>query len=256
MLADWIISYFPPHKGYTEAFGGGGSVLLKKRPSYFEVYNDLDCEIVNVFKMMRDRGPELLSKIELTPFARDEMTLSYKKCDDPIEWARRVIYRSMAGFGSAAATGQSTGFRANANRSGTTPAIDWRNYPGSIPALIERLRGVIIENKDAWDIIKQHDNKGVLHFLDPPYVHSTRKKKGQRMACRHEMTDEQHVQLLTNIKTVKGYVVICGYDNDIYNDMLKDFRRIEKMAMADGARQRTEILWLSPNIPVKQTLLL
>ena len=255
ILADWIISFFPDdHKGYTEVYGGGGSVLLKKRRSYFEVYNDLDGEIVNIFRTVRDFGPELITKIELTPFSREELKLSYQPCDDQIERARRAIYRSMAGFGSAAATGQVTGFRANSNRSGTTPALDWRNFPGSIPAIIERLRGVIIENKDAWDILKQHDAPRVLHYLDPPYKQSTRNPKWAEKSYRHEMNDTQQETMLTNIKTLLGYVILSGYESELYNDLLPGWHKVTRKAMADGARARVEVLWLSPNTPLQNKL--
>jgi DNA adenine methylase len=254
MLADWIISHFPEHKGYTETFGGGGSILLKKRRSYFEVYNDLDGEIVNLFRVVRDHGPELLTAIELTPFSRIELELAYMLSDDPIEQARRSIYRSFAGFGSAAATGQATGFRANSNRSGTTPARDWRNYPNCIPAIIERLRGVIIENKDAFTIAKQHDGPKILHYFDPPYMPETRAKKWAMKSYRHEMTIEQHETLLTNIQDLKGYSIVSGYDSPLYNDMLTGWFKTSRAALADGALKRTEVLWISPNTPLKNSL--
>jgi DNA adenine methylase len=254
ILAPWIISTFPEHKGYTEVFGGGGSVLLKKRRSYFEVYNDLDGEIVNIFRMVRDRGDELIALLELTPFSREELNLSYEPSLDPLEWARRSIFRSMAGFGSAAATGQKTGFRANSNRSGTTPALDWRNFPGAIPAIIERLRGVIIENKDYYEILKQHDAPKVLHYLDPPYMPETRNKKWAEKSYRHELTPDQHGLFLTRAQSLEGYAIISGYDTELYNDTLKGWHKITRAALADGARKRTEVLWLSPNTPIANQL--
>ena len=72
LLADWIISHFPHHHGYVEPFGGGGSVLLKKGRCHFEVYNDLDGEIVNLFRCMRDNGERLRNLIRLTPYSRRE----------------------------------------------------------------------------------------------------------------------------------------------------------------------------------------
>ena len=108
-------------------------MLMRKPRSYAEVYNDLDGEIVNVFRVVRYRGDELRRALELTPFAREEFLLSYEPSDDPVEQARRTIARSFMGFGSAAACGEVSGFRANSNRLGTTPAQDWRNYPDSLP---------------------------------------------------------------------------------------------------------------------------
>lgn len=166
-LAPWIVSHFPKHRTYVEPFGGGASVLLRKARSYAEVYNELDGEIVNVFRVTRDQGEQLQRALELTPFAREEFDLSYQPTDDPIEQARRTIVRSFQGFGSASITGEVSGFRSNSNRSYTTPAHDWRNYPDKLVALIERMRGVVIENRDAVRCMQHHDSDDTLHYVDP-----------------------------------------------------------------------------------------
>ena len=126
MLAPWIISHFPEHRTYVEPFGGAASVLLQKPRTYSEVYNDLDGEIVNLFRVVRDNGAALIEKLKLTPFARQEYRLSFETCDDALEQARRTVIRSFMGFGSnALARGIKSGFRGNSSRSGTTPAHDW-----------------------------------------------------------------------------------------------------------------------------------
>src|SRR5579883_641000 len=140
-VADFIAAQFPPHRIYVEPFGGGGSVLMRKPRSYAEVYNDKWSTVVNVFAVLRDpvQAEELERRLRLTPFARDEFIgceeEQLEQIADPIELARRTIFRSFAGFGSAATNAKhATGFRANSNRSGTTPAQDWRNYPNFIAA--------------------------------------------------------------------------------------------------------------------------
>ena len=248
-LADWIVAQFPDHRVYTEAFGGGASVLLRKPRSYGEIYNDLDGEIVNVFSVLRDRGEELRRALELTPFARTEFRESYKPHPDPVEQARRTILRSYQGFGSAAVCGETSGFRANSNRSGTTPAHDWRNYPDHVPALIERLRGVVIEQRDAVDLLRQHDGADTLHYVDPPYVHSTRSEKTRgtvtRKAYKHEMDDEQHRRLAGVLHELRGAVVLSGYRCQLYDELYANWQRIDRAAIADGARPRVECLWIS-----------
>lgn len=145
ILAPWIISHFPTHRVYTEAFGGAASVLMRKPRSYGEVYNDLDGEIVGLFRILRgERSGELLSLLRLTPFSRVDFLESYEPSDDALEQARRTVVRSFMGFGSGAASGNKTGFRANSNRSGTTPAHDWANLPTSLAAVAERLQGVTL----------------------------------------------------------------------------------------------------------------
>jgi DNA adenine methylase len=256
-LAPWLIQFFPPHQIYVEPFGGGASVLLRKARAYGEIYNDLDGETVNVFRMLRDRGGELRELLRLTPFARAEFDLSYEPSADPLEQARRSIARSFMGFGSAAATGEKSGFRANSNRSGTTPAHDWKNLAQALPALEERLSGVVIEQRDALATMTHHDAPETLFYLDPPYVHSTRSTKvrgtttsvggrGSGKAYRHEMDDEAHRAFALVARSVEGMVVLSGYPCALYDGLFGDWERFDRPAFADGARVRTEVVWLNP----------
>lgn len=249
-LAPWIISHFPKHRIYTESFGGGGSVLLRKPRSYAEIYNDLDGEIVNLFRVSRDHGEELARLCELTPFARDEYSQSATACDDHIEQARLTLIRSCMGFGTRGASGKLSGFRAHADLSGTSPAQDWMNYPDCLRLIIKRLRGVVIENRDAIEVMQSQDGSGTLHYVDPPYVHITRHKGSKSDIYRHEMSDQDHINLASALRGLVGFVVVSGYRCDLYNDLFSGWQRIDKQALADGgARERVESIWLSPNIP-------
>lgn len=244
ILAPWIIEHFPPHQVYVEPFGGAASVLMRKRVSYAEVYNDLDQSVVNLFRVLRsDQAERLVRELRLTPFARDEFRQAYEPTEDAVESARRLIIRSFMGFGS---NGHSklTGFRANSNRSGTTPSHDWQNYPDSLAMVIERLRGVTVENKDAREVMAQHDGPETLHYVDPPYVFETRSDDGADYA--HELSDDQHADLLQFLRSLRGMVVLSGYPSDLYDAALPDWHRVERPALADGAKKRTEVLWINP----------
>jgi len=247
-LAPWIISHFPSHRCYVEPYGGGGSVLMRKPRAYAEVYNDTWGDVVNVFRVLRDNGQSVAELLHLTPFSREDFELTSERSADPIEQARRTIYRSMAGFGSAAVNGKyATGFRANSNRSGTTPAHDWMNYPDHVVTFTERLRGVVIENRDAWDVMQQHDTPNTLHYVDPPYMHETRNMARGNAAYEMEMTVPDHEILLENLQHLEGMVVLSGYRTGLYDAALSSWRRIDREAKADGARSRVESLWLNPN---------
>lgn len=276
MLAPWIIGHFPKHSIYTEAYGGAGSVLLRKKRVYAEIYNDLDADIVNFFKVVRDQGPELKEALKTTPFSRKEFEQSYCYSSDDFEAARRTVIRAFMGFGSAAATkttyGKSskgfrtkgnysgeygkpcTGFRSNSSRSNTTPAMDWRNYPLTMDLLIDRLQGVVIECKPALEIIDQHDTPNTLHYLDPPYVLDSRYLGQKTQQYRHEMSNEEHQEMLEYIRKLSGYVVLSAYANEMYDEILKDWYKVKKEALADGAKKRTEVLWISPNTPINKQL--
>lgn len=244
-LAPWIIDNLPPHKVYVEPYGGAASVLLRKSRVYAEIYNDLDGEIVNLFRILRNRETaiDLEYKLSHTPFSRAEFLEAYEASDCNIEQARRTIIKSFMGFGPDSIQSKS-GFRSNSNRSGTTPAHDWLNYPPNISLLSERMKGVVIEQKPAIDVMNTHDSVDTLHFVDPPYVHGTRSRS--TVHCyRYEMTDEQHSELSTTLHSLNGMIVLCGYPSEIYTSLYSDWKRIDKAAHADGARKRTECLWLN-----------
>lgn len=249
-LAPWIISYLPPHRVYVEPFGGAGSVLLRKPRSYAEVYNDLDNEVVNLFRILRDQdtAEELRHRLLLTPFARQEFLESYEPTTDPIELARRLVIRCFMGFGSNAHNPKNrSGFRANSNRSGTTPAHDWANWPMNMGALVNRLQGVVIDNRDAAEVIAQHDSSETLFYVDPPYPFGTRVGlKSGKKCYRYEMTDEAHEKLAAVLHRVEGMVVLSGYPCEMYDSKLySDWERFERQAYANGARKRIEVLWLN-----------
>ncbi len=252
-LAPKIIPFLPPHRTYVEPFGGAASVLLRKPAAFQEIYNDLDGEIVGLFRVLRDPAgaAELSRLIALTPWAREEFEASYTVSPDPIENARRTVVRSFMGFGSTAtALRRKTGFRAISVRNGKHPAKDFSGMPQAILALAERMRGVVIENRPALEILTRCDAGDTLAYLDPPYVHSTRSGKrihgGLEHAYAHEMDEEQHRDLLAWCSSSKSMVVISGYATDLYEQALTGWTRIELAAFADGARARTEVLWINP----------
>ncbi|AVS66613.1 DNA methyltransferase [Paracidovorax avenae] len=249
-LAPWIIQHFPPHRVYTEAFGGAASVLLRKpRANLVEVYNDLDREIVSLFEVLRCpvKSARLAEQLQLTPFAREEFNLAYQPCGDVVEQARRTVSRSFMGFGSATASGAKSGFRANGNRQTTHPARDWANYPAAVASFCQRLQGVVLECRDAVELMLQHDSPQTLHYCDPPYVHDTRSDTATRpgKGYRHEMSDEDHRKLASALHELQGMVIVSGYPSPLYDELYDGWKVSTRAALADGARERTEVLWMN-----------
>jgi len=250
LLAPWIISHFPKHRTYVEAFGGAGSVLLRKPRSLGEVYNDRWDTVVNVFEVLRDPllAERLRELLVLTPFARTEYErigeADITGCADPVEKARRTILRSFAGFGSASTNAEyATAFRANTRSAGTNCARDWANYPGHLRHFTERLRGVTIENRDYREVLAQQDAPETLFFLDPPYVHATRNMNRGNSAYVHEFSDADHAELARICWGLKGTVIICGYPSALYDDLFAGWHISSRAALADGAVARVEYLW-------------
>ncbi len=251
-LAEWIIWHFPPHQVYVEPYAGAASVLMRKPRVAGEMIGDLDGEIVNLFRVLRDpaQARELERLARLTPYARSEYEAAYLPAGDPIEQARRTLLKAAAGFGSDAITAQQywiSGFRDNLTRGKTVPASDWASYPNQIEAITARLRGVVIENRPAADLIKKHDTSATLFYCDPPYPHSTRKGHLKRVhSYRFEMNDDEHRDLAALLRSAKGMVALSGYACPLYEELFGDWERAERATHADGAGDRTECLWLNP----------
>ena len=253
LLAPWIIGHFGPHRVYVEPFGGAWSVGFRKPRAEAEVWNDLDDELVNLFRVVRDpaMARRLVEGLGLTPFARSEFEAAYESTRNRVERARRLMIRSFMGFGSDGASGMyRTGFRANSNRSGSTPAVDWGNLPDSVRLACERLQGVVIERRPAMQVMAAHDSRETLHYVDPPYLAETRTRTHRRAdnggTYRHELTAGDHRELLAFLCDLKGMVILSGYPSALYDEALSGWQRVTKDALADGALPRTEVLWLNP----------
>jgi DNA adenine methylase len=220
-------------------------VLLRKDRSYCEVYNDLSSEMVNLFRMARDRGAELRRLVELTPFAREEFELSYEPAEDSLEQARRTMVRCSMGVGSTATSARhKTGFRGSATRRGTHPGTDWAGLGANLAAVIERLQGVVIEHRLALDVIQYYDSPLALHYIDPPYVASSRTWQSGKGHYQHEMIDADHEELAEVLQGLAGAVIVSGYPSELYERLYHGWKRMEKESLTDGAAHRTEVLWM------------
>lgn len=251
-LAPWILQFFPPHRIYVEPFAGAASVLLLKPRVKSEVYNDLDSRIVNVFRVLRDpaQAVELQRRVALTPFSREEFDATYEEPADAIDAAHKTIVRSFMGHGSDSATRSvRTGFRAKCHDR-ALPSIEWANWHQAVPTFTSRLMGVVIEHRDALEVLARYDTPESLAYVDPPYVFATRSAIQGRtrgtQGYRHEMDDEAHRRLASVLHGFSGMVVLSGYPSALYDrDLYPDWERFERRHTADGGRARTEVVWLN-----------
>jgi DNA adenine methylase len=228
----------------VDLFGGSASVLLRKPRAEIEVYNDIDGEIVNLMKVVRDRGGELAEKLYVTPYARAEFRESFERSDDPLEQARRTIIRSLQGYGGSYATrgSKSTpgGFRV-AYKSGNCPPKTWTNVPENIMEIIERFRGVYIENLDFRTILARYDQEDALVYADPPYIPGTRDYGSD---YSFETTTEDHRDLAALLNRRKGPVVISGYRSDLYDELYRGWDWKETETMCAANTKRVEKIWI------------
>lgn len=251
MLAKWIIRQLPEHRVYVEPFGGAASVLLRKPRSQHEIYNDLNQELVNFFRVIRNSNTarKLIAALKTTPYSRFEFNQAYITAYTPIERARRLVVRSLMGYGgTGASSGAKTGFKWQVKKRNHSTTLDWLNYPQSLKKTIERLRGVVIEQKPAAQVIQAYDAVDTLFYIDPPYLWETRAKGAKYSGYKFEMNNADHEVLLNQLRKAKGSVVLSGYDNDLYNGMLADWKKITRKAYAMGGRVRTKVLWIKKSL--------
>lgn len=241
-LAPWICEYIPKHEVYLEPFAGSLAILFNKQRSHIETVNDLDGEIVNFFRILRDRGEELEHIIELTPFSRQEYKAAYEVSEDELERARRFAVRCWMGFGCGNL--YQNGFKSGKQAKSPNPARAWGELFETMRLATKRLQGVQIENLPAVELIERYNTEDVFIYADPPYLHGTRKN----YLYKHEMTDANHKELLDVLVRHKGKVLLSGYDNDMYNNTLQGWNKVQKATIAEGGRARIETLWMNYEI--------
>lgn len=243
-LAQWIIGHFPPHHSYLEPFFGSGAVLFTKERSAIETVNDLDRDVVNLFRWTREDPERLAREIYLIPYARDVYDKAFEDQyieTDSFQRAVNFYIRMMMGHGFRT-TGEKVGWKNDVQgREAAYAAKYWCKTPDVIRTAAERLRGVQIENRPAVELISRFNFPNVLIYADPPYILGTRYGK----QYRHEMTDKDHCDLLDALKAHKGPVLLSGYDSDLYNDALRTWHRAEIGTIAQTSTKRREILWMN-----------
>ncbi len=251
--AKWIISYFPEgyeKMTYLEPYFGSGAVFFNKNRSAIETINDIDGRVVNLFKQIRERPEELARLIEFTPWARDEYRQSYIKSENPLEDARLFMVRCWQAIGTK--TSDITGWSNNI-KPGDSGISRWHKLNESILQVAKRLSNeklqlVQIENQPAIKLIKRYNRGETILYLDPPYLLNTRSKR----IYEHEMTDEEHIELLQTILKFKGKVIISGYESDMYNLYLEGWHREKRKVNTEMGGSATEVIWMNYEPPVRQ----
>jgi len=246
---DWLLPLLPDCHHYCEPFAGSAAVLLNRAPSAVETYNDLDGEVCNFFRSLRNEKENLIELISLTPFSREEFAIS---CEiDPnlteLERARRFYVRARqvrTGLAQTASLGRWANCK-NTSRAGMSGVISrWLGGIDCLSDIAERLLRVQIENRPATDVIQLYDSEETLFYCDPPYIHDTR---GDDCAYAYEMTDEQHRNLAEALNSAKGMVAISNYDCDLMDKLYPASRwqkvyGVEKTIHSTKGK-RVEVLW-------------
>lgn len=214
---------------------GAASVFMRKPPSHNEILNDIDGEIANLFRVLREHSTILKDKLLKTPYSREEYLSCHEKSEDNIEQARRTVVKAWLGIGDSIFN--KTGFRVSLTQGGATtkPFI---KIVDSLDAYSTRLRGAIIENLDYREIFSRYDKPGTLFYIDPPYHQASRSKKH---AYRYDWVEQDHKDLTACLGSLKGSCVLSGYENEDYKSLGWEEVIIPTR---DQKKDAAEILWI------------
>jgi DNA adenine methylase len=248
---DWLLPLLPQCHHYCEPFAGSAAVLLNRLPSPIETYNDLDGEVCNFFRVLREQKEKLVEAIGLTPFSREEFSIACELDEalPPLERARRFYVRARqvrTGLAQTASVGRWANCK-DTSRAGMSGVVSrWLGAVEELPEIGERLLRIQIENRPAVDVVRLYDSEETLFYCDPPYVHDTR---GDSKAYGHEMTDRQHRALAETLNQAKGMVAFSNYDCELINKLYPPtrWRKIvgPRRTIHSTKDSRSEVLWVN-----------
>ena len=246
---NWLKTLLPKCHHFVEPFCGSAIVTLNRKPSEVETINDLDGDIVNFFRVLRNDGRQLIELLENTAYARQEFIEALQPTDDPIERARRFYVRAYQKFSSVtihSGTAGNWGYNI-VNKKSNYVATKFINVTNRLYALRNRLKLIQIENKPALDIIKRYDHSATLFYCDPPYMSATHDGGGYG---KLEMSDDDHRELATALHRCKANIAISGHRCDLYDELYtdwtrhdKDFNRYINAIGRSTSSRRVESLW-------------
>jgi DNA adenine methylase len=250
-IAGRIIASLPPHNAWVEAFCGSAAITLAKPPVPIEVINDLDDEVVNIFTQLRTNAEALCKAVALTPYAFEEFHAARygPKSQDPLERARQFLVATMMTVNSTTSERHSCGFSYSQSfaRGGMEARVSrWVNLPARLARIVERLRTVRVEKRDARDLVGMFsDRPATLMYLDPPYF--VKRAYGYAIDAKDE---KFHRELLEACRRSRAMILISGYRNKLYDAMLTVENGWYQATIDTHTRDttgkdyaRTEVIW-------------
>jgi DNA adenine methylase len=246
-LKHWIINNFSTnYETFIDMCVGGGSIILNKPLSKFEIINDKDPKLINLYNIVKYNCKEFINQLSHVQYNEDIFNNALVDDDfyfeDAIDSAVNyyILYRMSRG-----ALGKTFAWsnRLRGNQIGDINA--WKNNLDNIENISNRLRNVEILNKDFRDILNQYNNEKIFIYIDPVYLKSTRKSKD---VYKYEMSEKDHKDLLILILQNKSKILISGYQSNLYQVHLNKWNRYEKLIVNHSSQStikelRTEVLW-------------
>lgn len=242
-MARRILSYFPEHHTYIEPFAGGLSVLLNKYRSPIEIAGDLDTDLIQFYTTLRDSGNELIDRIRSLPYQEEVFQRAItSQTTDRLERAVNMVVRFWMSRGGMGVDFSRTDDGRNEH--------SWARLPDALYATARRLQDVRLMVVSVFDLLPLYDHPDTLIYADPPYYPATRDAP---KVYQHELTELEHVKLVTYLRDCQSHVVLSGFACGVYDSILVDWERVEidnvkrSSQKKDTRNHNTEILWVKPD---------
>ena len=252
-IARQLVELIPPHHSYVEPYFGSGAVLFNKESSAIETVNDLDEEVVNLFRCIQQDSERLARLVMTIPYSREVYNRQFEadnSCASRYQRAAGFLIRMWQAHGSRN-DGYKAGWKYDViGRERMYALWNWYRLPEWIVEIAERLRKVQIECRPALEVIRRFDYSNVFMYIDPPYLLGTRRGK----QYRHEMTDADHEELLKATLQSKAKIMISGYELDLYNEYLQGWHKEYFTSCAEQGKPRQEVVWMNYEYHAQMTL--
>lgn len=251
---DQLLRLIPHTHTFVEPYGGGASILLNRDRSEVEVYNDLNNDLVNLWRVVRDPAlaGRLQAQLDATLFAREEFIHAIDVLRtpprDPVERAWALVVVQNLGVSGKAQTHSPGNWSRSFQDSKNTEK--WWRRVDALRTIHERFKYVQVDNRDALVCMEYWDSPNTAFYLDPPYVLNTRQNTKY---YTFEMSDEEHQKMVACILSLRGAVVLSGYEHPLYEPLTSaGWTTTEYSVMAssvvtdEGKPRRTEVAWRNP----------
>ena len=234
-LIDWIQGRMPIHQCYVEAFCGAAAIFFSKAPSEIEVLNDINGELVNMYRVIQHHPEELVRQFKWALSSRT--VFDWERQKDPetltdIQRAARFYYLQKLAFGGRV-DGQTFGTATT-----SPPRLNLFRLEEDLSQAHLRLNGVYVENLSWVEVVTRYDREHTLHYLDPPYWAT----EGYGV----DWTFDNYVQMAELARSIEGMMIISVNDipemREVFDGLYMDTRPIKYTVGGGIGSEATELL--------------
>ena len=233
---------------FVDVFAGSMCVSINYTGNVIKTANEINADITNFFEVLRNHESELIRLLLLTPCSELEYNNCWEFSDNKIEQARRFYVRVRQSFFGLGAQRRNKGWhmaKTQINAAGGETVSKWNNALEKLHEVAEVIRSNFqITNLDFMACIEKIDFPKAFFYCDPPYPEETRASKND---YKFEFTTEKHIQLSEKLHSIEGLAMISSYNSNLYNELYKDWRKVEFPIKKNNIRsgEVKEVIWMN-----------